>query len=140
MEEDPADAGKRLELTPPWPGGNQVRLRSCRVIVIRPGKQRAVKIADRKDVDRRPPPPADQFVRAAGPLFAGITQFFALLVLITCWPFLPRCLPAQRRWRKLDPSFFVSSALGPVRKLFGGVAPIWAPSSRPPSRCWSAYR
>ncbi len=59
-------------------------------------------------------------------LFAGITQCFALLVLITLLASLASLLAGA--WQTLSqtgPSFFVSSAWDPVRKLFGGVAPLW---------------
>ncbi len=59
-------------------------------------------------------------------LFAGITQCFALLVLITLLAILASLLAGA--WQTLSqtgPSFFVSSTWDPVRKLFGGVAPLW---------------
>ncbi|MBL8310164.1 MAG: phosphate ABC transporter permease subunit PstC [Burkholderiales bacterium] len=59
-------------------------------------------------------------------LFAGTTQFFALLVLVTLLGIIGSLFAGA--WQTLSqtgPGFFASDSWDPVRKAFGGLAPIW---------------
>jgi phosphate transport system permease protein len=59
-------------------------------------------------------------------LFARGTQFFALLVLATLIGIIGSLIVgAWPTLTQVGPKFFVSDAWDPVRKLFGGLAPLW---------------
>jgi phosphate transport system permease protein len=59
-------------------------------------------------------------------IFAKSTQFFALLVLVTLLAIIGSLVVGS--WPTLSSTglkFFVSDSWDPVRKLFGGMAPLW---------------
>ncbi len=59
-------------------------------------------------------------------IFARATQFFALLVLVTLLAIIGSLVVGS--WPTLSSTglkFFVSDSWDPVRKLFGGMAPLW---------------
>jgi phosphate transport system permease protein len=59
-------------------------------------------------------------------IFAKATQFFALLVLVTLLAIIGSLVVGS--WPTLSSTglkFFVSDSWDPVRKLFGGMAPLW---------------
>jgi phosphate transport system permease protein len=59
-------------------------------------------------------------------IFARATQFFALLVLVTLLAIIGSLIVGS--WPTLSTTglkFFVSDSWDPVRKLFGGMAPLW---------------
>jgi phosphate transport system permease protein len=59
-------------------------------------------------------------------IFAKATQFFAMLVLVTLLAIIGSLVVGA--WPTLSttgPKFFVSDSWDPVRKLFGGMAPLW---------------
>jgi phosphate transport system permease protein len=59
-------------------------------------------------------------------IFAKTTQFFALLVLVTLLAIIGSLVVGS--WPTLSSTglkFFVSDSWDPVRKLFGGMAPLW---------------
>jgi phosphate transport system permease protein len=59
-------------------------------------------------------------------IFARATQFFALLVLVTLLAIIGSLVIGS--WPTLSTTglkFFVSDSWDPVRKLFGGMAPLW---------------
>jgi phosphate transport system permease protein len=59
-------------------------------------------------------------------IFARATQFFALLVLVTLLAIIGSLVVGS--WPTLSTTglkFFVSDSWDPVRKLFGGMAPLW---------------
>lgn len=59
-------------------------------------------------------------------LFARTTQFFALLVLATLAGIIASLvMGAWPTLTQTGPKFFVSDDWDPVRKLFGGLAPVW---------------
>lgn len=59
-------------------------------------------------------------------LFAGTTQFFALLVLLTLLAIIGSLFMGS--WQTLSqtgPKFFASNTWDPVKSAFGGLAPLW---------------
>jgi phosphate transport system permease protein len=59
-------------------------------------------------------------------IFARTTQFFALLVLATLFGIIVSLvMGAWPTLTQVGPKFFVSDAWDPVRKLYGGLAPLW---------------
>ena len=59
-------------------------------------------------------------------VFARSTQFFALLVLATLVGIIASLvMGAWPTLTQVGPKFFVSDSWDPVRKLFGGLAPLW---------------
>lgn len=59
-------------------------------------------------------------------VFARSTQFFALLVLAALAGIIASLvMGAWPTLTQVGPKFFISDAWDPVRKLFGGLAPLW---------------
>ena len=59
-------------------------------------------------------------------IFGYSTQFFALLVLVTLVGIIASLFMGS--WQTLSepgPKFFVTDTWDPVRKVFGGMAPLW---------------
>jgi phosphate transport system permease protein len=59
-------------------------------------------------------------------IFARATQFFALIVLVTLLAIIGSLIVgAWPTITTVGPKFFIDSSWDPVRKVFGGMAPLW---------------